>query len=104
MPQTQATVSEIVTFRLNEGTDAAAFAKAARALEPMLRASGDAITRTLSCDADGLWTDHITWTTMEAAKTAAEQIMSDPAAAPMMQMIAPDSVVMRHARVQYLME
>ena len=104
MPQTQATVAEIVTFRLAEGTDADAFTKAARALEPMLRASGDAISRTLSHDDDGLWTDHITWTTMEAAKAAAERIMSDPVAAPMMQMIAPDSVVMRHAPIQYLME
>ena len=60
MPDPKATVAEIVTFRLAAGADPAAFLTAAAAVEPMLRAGGDVIARTLSCDDDGLWTDHIT--------------------------------------------
>ena len=104
MPDPKATVAEIVTFRLAAGADPAAFLTAAAAVEPMLRAGGDVIARTLSCDDDGLWTDHITWTSMEAAKATAEKIMGDPIAAPMMQMIDPDGVQMRHAPIQYQQE
>jgi len=104
MSASQTQVAEVVTFRLAEGCDAAAFVTAARQIEPLLRAGGDAFVRTLSCDADGLWTDHITWRSMETAKAAAEQIMRDPAAAPMMQMINPDTVAMRHAAIHYQME
>ncbi|GAA6175052.1 hypothetical protein [Sulfitobacter pacificus] len=107
MSQTQATtaaVAEIVTFRLNEGADPTAFVTAARAIEPMLKASGNVLSRTLSCDKDGMWTDHVTWTTMEAAKSTAEAMMADPIAAPMMQMIDPAHVSMRHARIKYQQE
>lgn len=104
MSKTQAQVAEIVTFRLIKGSEPATFVAAARALEPMLQATGNVLSRTLSCDADGTWTDHITWTTMEAAKTTAEAMMADPAAAPMMQMIDPDHVQMRHAQIHYQQE
>jgi hypothetical protein len=99
-----ATVAEIVTFRLIEGSDPAAFITAARALEPMLKASGTVLSRTLSCDDTGTWTDHITWTTMAAATSTAEAMMADPLAAPMMQMIDPAHVSMRHAPIEYQQE
>lgn len=101
---TDATVAEIVTFRLIEGTDPAAFITAARAIEPMLKASGTVLSRTLSCDDAGTWTDHITWTTMAAATSTAEAMMADPLAAPMMQMIDPAHVSMRHAPIAYQQE
>ncbi len=104
MSKTRTDVAEIVTFRLTTGSDAAAFVLAARALEPMLQATGNVTGRTLSCDDTGTWTDHITWTSMEAAKNTAEMMMADPAAAPMMQMIDPDHVQMRHAQVHYQQE
>jgi hypothetical protein len=104
MSQTQTLVAEIVTFHLIPGADPAAFVMAARALEPMLKATGNVLSRTLSCDDTGTWTDHITWTSMDAAKTTAEAMMADPAAAPMMQMIAPEHVQMRHALIQYQQE
>ncbi|MBD3663534.1 hypothetical protein [Sulfitobacter aestuariivivens] len=104
MSQTQNIIAEIVTFRLTEGSDPQAFVAAARAIEPMLHAGGHTLSRTLSRDADGLWTDHIIWTSAEAAKAMAEKIMSAPDAAPMMQMIDPEGVVMRHAEIFHLQE
>ncbi|MGC1505064.1 MAG: hypothetical protein WA782_13120 [Sulfitobacter sp.] len=104
MSKTQSTVAEIVTFRLAQGTDIDAFVTAARAIEPMLKASGTVLSRTLSCDDAGTWTDHITWTTMAAAKSTAAARMADPCAAPMMQMIDPAHVTMRHAPIAYQQE
>lgn len=107
MSQTQvqtATVAEIVTFRLIEGTEPADFVSAARAIEPILKASGTVLGRTLSCDDAGTWTDHITWTTMAAAKSTAEAMMADPIAAPMLQMIDPAHVSMRHGLIKYQQE
>ena len=92
-------VAEIVTFRLIEGADIPAFTQAARAMEPFLTAMGSMQTRVLSADDDGLWTDHIVWTSMEAAKTAAAQVMTEPSAQPFMAMIDPASVTMRHAPI-----
>lgn len=97
-------VAEIVTFRLIQGTAPADFVHAARALEPLLRDTGHVRSRTLSVDPDGLWTDHIEWSSMAVAKQTAAAMMTDPAAAPMMQMIDPDHVQMRHAKILYQME
>ena len=97
-------IAEIVTFRLVDGAKPTDFVTAAQALTPMLAATGHVKSRTLSMDADGTWTDHIIWTSMEVAKATAEQMMADPAAAPMMQMIDPENVQMRHAPIQYQQE
>lgn len=104
MSETQTPVAEIVTFRLLSGTDPVAFVEAARALEPKLRATGHVLGRTLSADEDGTWTDHITWTSLAVAKQAATEMMADPAAAPMLQMIDPEGVSMRHAKIHYQQE
>ena len=95
-------VAEIVTFRLNDGTAPADFVKAAQAIETVLTASGKVLGRTLSQGADGQWTDHIIWSDMQSAKDMAEQIMSNPLAAPMMGMIYPGSAVMTHSDIYYL--
>ncbi|MEW9922118.1 hypothetical protein AB2B41_21130 [Marimonas sp. MJW-29] len=104
MSETPHTVAEIVTFRLVPGTDTVAFVHAARALEPRLRATGHVLSRTLSADPDGTWTDHIVWTSHAVALQTAGEIMADPIAAPMMQMIDPDHVQMRHAEIHYRQE
>lgn len=93
------TTAEIVTFRLIDGADPLAFTRAAAAMEPFLRDTGGMIRRDLSVDADGLWTDHILWTSAATAKAAAAAIMEDPAAGPFMSMIDGPSAVMRHAQV-----
>ncbi|MEX0283114.1 MAG: hypothetical protein AB3N23_00735 [Paracoccaceae bacterium] len=94
------TVAEIVTFRLADGTTQDAFTKAAQAMEPFLIETGSMHARVLSVDADGLWTDHLVWSSMTAAKTAAEQIMARPEAQPFMSMIDPATVTMRHAPIR----
>ena len=104
MSQTTSRVAEIVTFRLAKGADPAAFVTAAEAIAPMLAATGKVLSRTLSCDPEGTWADHIIWTDLAAAKATAEQIMADPLAAPMMQMIDPENVEMRHAPIRYQQE
>ena len=95
------TVAEIVTFRLTEGADASAFAQAAGGMSPFLRSTGAVLSRTLSVDEDGLWTDYIVWTSMQEAKAAAAEVMKEPGAAPFMQMIDPASVNMRHATIRF---
>ncbi|WP_299653899.1 hypothetical protein [uncultured Tateyamaria sp.] len=97
-------VAEIVTFRLIEGTDTATFIAAADDLGPFLRSTGAMIKRTLSSDDTGLWTDHITWTSLEAAKAAATQMFERPEAQPFMSMIDPNGMDMRHAPIQLQQE
>lgn len=97
-------VAEVVTFKLVAGTDPQAFVAAARGIEPYLRGTGAVISRTLSVDADGIWTDYIVWTSLQAAKDAADALMAQPEAAPMMAVIAADSVTLRHAPILLTMD
>ncbi len=97
-------VMEIVSFRLQDGTNAKDFQNAARAIDRLLRERGTASARTLVCDADGLWTDIVQWRNMDEAQAAAEDLVKDPAFAPFGAMIAPGSVQMRHAAIRHQME
>ena len=97
-------IVEIVTFRLAAGTDPAAFVSAADAMGPFLRSTGAMLGRTLSVDDDGLWTDHITWTSLDAAKSAAAAMFQRPEAQPFMSMIDPDGMSMRHAPIHLQQE
>lgn len=94
-------VAEIVTFRLVANTDPAAFIQAASDMSPFLKNTGAAVSRTLSQDKDGLWTDHIVWTSLQAAQTASDKIMHDAGAMPFMHMIDPETVTMRHAHIRF---
>ncbi len=97
-------VLEIVTFRLADGTDDAAFLTAARGTEDMLRARGSLIRRFLVKDSDGLWTDIIEWTSLSEALAAAEAVMKEPDFAAFAAMIDPKSVAMRHVPILWRME
>ena len=88
---------EVVTFRLAPGTDADAFRDAARATTAFLCAAPGFLARTLSVDADGLWTDHMLWSDAALAMQAAETAMTRPEMAPFMAAIDPASMTMRHA-------
>ena len=99
-----APVAEIVTFRLMASADPEAFVAAARGMEGFLRGTGSVVARTLSRDPDGIWTDHIVWTTQDAAETAAAELMSRPEAQPFLEAIDPSSIGMRHAPVLLLMD
>lgn len=96
-------VAEIVTFRLIDGSSPKDFVAAASAITPFLRATKAVLSRTLSQGDDGVWVDHITWTSLKEAEDVAQRLMARPEAAPMMNMIAPDSVAMRHAPIQFSM-
>ncbi len=93
------TVAEIVTFRLKENASPEAFSKAADAMTPFLRSTGAMISRSLSADPSGLWTEHILWTSKAAAQQAATAMFERPEAGPFMDMIDPSDMVMRHANV-----
>jgi len=97
-------VAEIVTFRLTPDTSSGDFITAAKNTDPFLRATGQVLSRTLSCDADGLWTDHITWRSMQAAQDSAAKAMQHPDFAPFLSMIAPQDMTMRHAPVLMQMD
>ena len=93
-------VAEIVTFRLVDGTDPEVFTTSAEAILPFLRNTGAMTGRILSRDRDGLWTDHLTWTSLEAAQSAAKAMFDRPEAAPFMHMIDAATMTMRHAPIK----
>ena len=95
---------EIVTFRLSDGVDEATFVDAAKDTEAWLESTGAVVARSLSVDDTGLWTDAVTWTSKAAALKAAEEAMTQPAFAPFMALIDPDSVNMRHASILWQMD
>ncbi len=91
--------AEIVTFRAADGVSPGAMAQAASGMKPFLDGRDGFVSRTLSCDADGTWTDYVVWTDLATAKAAAEAIMSEPVAGAFMALIDPDSVKMIHAPI-----
>ncbi len=93
------TVAEIVTFRLKEGTTNQAFLEAMAAMEPFIARSGGMLGRTLSCDEEGLWTDHVLWESEAQAKALAEAFMTAPETELARELIDGNTVSMRHAPV-----
>jgi len=92
-------IAEIVTFRLNKDTDSQAFGAAAAKLAPFLDRTGGFVSRSLSCDPEGLWTDHIVWADLASAQRAAQNLMAAPEAAGFLPMIDPNTTTMRHAQL-----
>ena len=97
-------VAEIVTFQLKKDAETTAFLDAATKMDPFLKGTGAVLARTLSKDPQGVWTDHIIWRSLATARATAAQMMADPVAAPMLQMIDPEQVRMSHAPVLYHQE
>ncbi len=97
-------VLEIVSFRLNDGVTDHDFLAAAAGTEAMLRERGALVRRYLVRDNDGLWTDVIEWTSMDAALAAAEAVMQHPDFAPFGGMIDGETVHLRHALIRFRMD
>ena len=97
-------VAEIVRFRLADGVGDAAFLDAARAMQPIVAAAPGFLSRSLSKNEDGSWTDYVVWTDLTRAKTAAETIFAEPATKPFMDAIDGASVDMRHEPILWQME
>lgn len=91
------TVLEVVEFRITGDHDA--LREAARGMETWLRAQPGFRWRRLCVLDDGACLECIEWADMASAKAAAETIMKEPSAGPMMAMIDGASVVMRHWHV-----
>ena len=102
--ETAEPVLEIVSFRLIDGANDVAFIDAARGTEEILRDRGALVRRYLARDDNGLWTDVIEWTSMAAALSAAEAVMSHPDFAPFGSMIDSETVDMRHAPIRWRMD
>ncbi len=97
-------VAEIVSFKLAPGAAEADFIAAAPIVEAKLSNSGQMLARTLSRTEDGTWTDHVVWTSQEAADAAAKEIMQSPDCADFLSMIDPQSIAMNHGAIARRMD
>jgi hypothetical protein len=96
--------AEFVTFSLKDGVSDDAFVQAAKAISPYLRKSGNVVSRSLSRDDDGLWTDHIVWVSMKSAEETAAAVMQQPEFGKMAEMINQDSMNLRYASIVMQMD
>lgn len=101
---TNATMMEIVSFRLVAGTTDAAFLAAAQGTEAPLRAQPGFVHRALTRAEDGTWTDHVIWASMANAMAGADAMMAEPAFQPFMALIDGPTVAMRHDPVHWRMD
>ena len=97
-------IAEIVTYKLIGSARPDTHRRAAAEMDGFLHKTGAVLSRVLSCDDDGLWTDHILWTSKAAAEAAQQQAMQRPEFQRFFSDIDPDSCALRHAPVQYLMD
>lgn len=92
-------VAEIVTFALVPGTIEQDFVQAAQATLAPLSGQAGFLGRQLSKGPDGRWTDHVLWSDMATAQSAAKAVMADPAFGPFLAAIDMGSLTMRHEDV-----
>ncbi|WP_187428641.1 hypothetical protein ROLI_012630 [Roseobacter fucihabitans] len=97
-------IAEIVSYRLKPGISIEAAVLAAQGTEAFLRETGAVISRTLSRDDNGVWTDFILWTSLQAAKETEANAMQRPEFARFFAMMAETSVELRYARVMMQMD
>ena len=89
-------VKEIVLFRLKDSVDEADFLQAAQTTFDLLADYDGYVDRELTVSDDGLWIDVVTWSNLETAMSAAEQIMQDKVGQRFGSFIDPDSIQMNH--------
>ena len=92
-------VMETVTFKLNDGTDRAAFAAAAAAMEGWLVTQPGFVRRRLSVTTDGTWVEQIEWADMDAARAAAAGIGKEPGNAEFLRAIDGPSATVLHSEI-----
>jgi len=97
-------VAEFVTFRLKGDVSDDAFVQAAKAIGPYLQQSGKVISRSLSRDDDGQWTDSIVWISMKAAEETAAMVMQQPEFGKMVEFIDQSSMNLRYANILMQMD
>jgi hypothetical protein len=95
---------ELVTFRLNPGTDRATFLAAAKRTEATIRRQPGFLARMLAEGEDGTWADIVTWASHADAMAAAEKVMADPDFAPFAAMIDMPTTRMSHSALALRMD
>ena len=95
-----AIVAEIVTFRLSNGITPESFLDAVATSDAFLDTRSGFLSRRLTQNEDGTWTDYLEWTDMEAAKSAAEALMTTEGVQPFLSAVDPESVTMHHGHIR----
>ena len=95
---------ETVTFRLADGATRERFVEAARAVNDYLRTRPGFVARRLSVSEDGLWIEHIEWTSLEHAKAAAAGLGAEPGLAPFLAAIDGPSATMHHTALEIALD
>ena len=104
MTTTQPTCLEIVRFKLLPGVTDEAFLATNTATVDFLKRQGGFRRRVLSKGSDGVWTDVVEWENLALAHKASEQLMVEPALAPFMKTMDPESVMMDHLDIALRIE
>ena len=94
---------ELVTFRLNPGTDRAAFLENARRTEAVVRRQPGFQSRLLTEGEDGAWSEIVTWASHAEAMAAAGILRAGPEFAPLGAMIAEPTVTMSYSALGWQM-
>lgn len=89
-------VIEAVTFKLLPTVSDAEFLKAAEAASTFLKSCEGFVRRHLSKGDDGMWLDHVEWTSLATAKAASEAFFNHAPLKPFMQAIDMASANMSH--------
>lgn len=97
-------IAEIVTYTARDGIRDKDLLRTAQKTETFLRSTGAVLSRSLSRDDTGLWTDYILWTSLDAARATEEQAMERPEFAAFFAMMAEGSAQLRYAQVLMQMD
>lgn len=100
---TAAAIMEVVLFQIDSIVSEQAFLTLFRQTESLLRGQPGFVSRQLIRAEDGVWSDLVLWRSRAEAEAAAAQVMADPAFAPFMAAIRPESVEMSHQRLMATM-
>ncbi len=98
-PNTPAQVAEIATFALLPSATESMFLTSAGVTFDLLKEQPGFIGRRLSKGEDGRWTDHVLWSDLQTAHSAASAVMASPLAAPFLAAIDMSSLSMRHETI-----
>lgn len=97
--ETPTTTLEQVIYRLVEGATEDAFLATNAATQAWLEAQPGFLGRELAVDPDGTWVDHVWWTDLASAETAANAYMATDACHQLSAFLVQESVSFRHARI-----
>lgn len=98
-PEEPTGVLEMVSYRLAPGITRQEHLDAAGATQRFLAAQPGFVRRVLTELDGGEWRDVVEWTSRDAALEAAEKLMHEPAVAPFIKSLDPQSIDMQHGAI-----